>query len=50
MKVRFRVPCERCKLMLPVGSIAVRLHGRLWHPGCARDYIKARRDRHPVAV
>jgi hypothetical protein len=50
VKVRYRVKCERCKEVMPVGSTGVRFHQRLWHSTCAADYIRARKQRQLTAV
>ncbi len=35
---------------MPLGSLAVRFHGRLWHLTCALDYMRARRERTLTSV
>jgi hypothetical protein len=44
MKVRWTQPCERCKKPMPVGSQAIRFHGRLWHLQCVDAYTFTRRQ------
>jgi len=38
MKVRYTVPCEKCKAPVPVGTQGVRLYGRIWHLACAEAW------------
>jgi hypothetical protein len=35
---------------MPLGSMAVRFHRRLWHADCARAYLAARKERQLTAV
>lgn len=40
MKTRWTLTCEKCKVVMPRGSMAVRFHGRVWHYKCVAEYLK----------
>lgn len=45
MRVRWTTVCEKCKVVMARGDIAVRVYGRLWHPHCAAEYATERKEK-----